>query len=943
VLWEPLSGPPVALTGFLAAAEGFFVGREPQLERLEGLWKEAGGGQPRAALLAGEPGVGKTRLAAQLAGRLHAQGALVLAGRCDEDLGVPYQPFVEALRHFVAGSRPEELPVALGRHAEELVRLVPELAERLPALGPPLRSDPETERYRLFDAVAAWLADAGGGSSALLVLDDLQWAAKPTLLLLHHLVRFPEPLPLLVVATYRDTEIGPGHALTQLLADLRRVERVERFPLTGLDETEVAAFVAEAVGRPLSPADETLPRAVWAETEGNPFFVAEVLRHLAESGLLASLEEKDRRLTNLALEKVGVPEGVREVVGRRLSRLSDDANRALSYASIIGVEFEAALVQAAGGFTEDVVLAALDEAVASRLVVEVPGAPDRCAFAHALVRATLEDRVTSVRRAALHRRVAEAIETVHARRLDDCLPALAHHFARAGGGVSSKAVEYATRAGDRAMDQLAFEAAAAHYEQALAALDATGEDERRRRGGVLVALGTARARGGDARAGDAFRSAGELARRVGDAEILAGAALGLADLWGLTGAVDEDRMSLLEEAREALGGGVSPLTAQVLGRLATELYFVPGSWDRRDRLSGEAVAVARRLDDPRTLALSLHARNYAVWAPGGATQRLTIGREIVDLARQCGDRELALHGHTWCQTALLELGDIATLDADLTAYEHVADELRQPRYRWYAATRRAMRILLAGDLDEGERLARTARTLGRDAGEPDAENVFGGQMFIVWQERPTREAIDHSDARCRTAEATAGADSFLTLALRLMWLLLAADTPATTEEAQADLARRLPSAVEHLDPTFYGMGWSIFAVLLTSAAVRMSALDVAGRLYDVLAPYAALVAQDCGAVAFHGAYAHHLGTLAATLERWDEADDHLAQAVAMHDRMGARAYLARSRVEWARMLLARRAPGDAARARDLLGQVRAAARDLGLSTTDRQAVVLEGR
>jgi eukaryotic-like serine/threonine-protein kinase len=425
---------------------------------------------------------------------------------------------------------------------------------------------------------------------------------------------------------------------------------------------------------------------------------------------------------------------------------------------------------------------------------------------------------------------------------------------------------------------------------------------------------------------------------MGDADVLAGAALGLADLWGFTGAVDENRMSLLEEAREALGGTISALTAQVLARLATELYFIPGSWDRRDTLSAQAVAVARRLGDSRTLAVSLHARNYAMWAPGGAAERLAIGREIVDLARQSGEGELVLHGHAWCQTALLELGDVAGLDVDLHAYERLADELRQPRYRWYAATRRAMRALLAGDLDEGERLARTARNLGTEAGEADVENVFGGQMFLVWQERPSQEGIDHGDARCRTAEATAGADSYIAIALRLMWLLLLANIPGRTEEAQADLARLLSSSVERLDPTFYGMGWSIFAVMLTSAAVRLSALEVAAQLYEQLLPLSGLNAQDCGAVGFHGAYSHHLGTLAATLARWDEADEHLADAAAMHDRMGARAFLARTRLEWARTLLARRRPGDAERGRELLGQTLGTARELGLANVERRAV-----
>src|SRR5438067_9611653 len=217
----------------LTAVGRVFVGRERELGQLEQLWKDAEAGERRLALLAGEPGVGKTRLAAELAGQVHTGGATVLAGRCDEDLGVPYQPFVEALRHFVEHTPPPHLGPGLGRHAGELARIHPDLAGRVPGLAPPLRSDPETERYRLFDAVAAWLAAVSGDHPVLLVLDDLQWATKPTLLLLRHVMRSPQPLHLLILGAYRDTELSHGHPLVEVLADFRRQVGVERLSLSG--------------------------------------------------------------------------------------------------------------------------------------------------------------------------------------------------------------------------------------------------------------------------------------------------------------------------------------------------------------------------------------------------------------------------------------------------------------------------------------------------------------------------------------------------------------------------------------------------------------------------------------------------------------------------------------------------------------------------------------
>jgi DNA-binding SARP family transcriptional activator len=919
----------VPLPSLLTDMGPIFVGRDRELELLEQLWKEAAEGELRAALLAGEPGVGKTRLAAEIAVRVHEQGALVLAGRCDEDLGVPYQPFVDALRQFLDHTPTAELWARLGRFGGELVRLVPDLSDRLPDLPPPLRSDPETERYRLFDAVAAWLAAVSAEVPILLVLDDLQWAAKPTLLLLRHVTRSSEAKRVLVLGTYRDTELDGNHPVIDLLADLRRQASVQRLALTGLDQAAVAALVEQASRRTLDDDLLVLARTIQGETQGNPFFVREVLRHLAETGGVDRPE--DGSSPRPPLEALGIPEGVRDVVGKRLARLSDETNHLLQVAAVVGAEFEPALL-AAGDTEEDRLISSLEEATAARLVAETDAG--RYRFAHALVRDTLYDQLSALRRMALHRRVAEAIETMYADHLDDHLAVLAHHFARAGA-ETSKAIEYATRAGDRAMSQLAFDAAAAHYEQALNGTERMAHDNSSRRGALLLALGEARARSGDPRAAEAYLSAVELARRSGDAELLARAALGMTDLWGLTGTVDDNRTSLLDEARAALGRTTSPLTAQLLARLATELYFVPGSWDRREALSAESIEAARRLGDPLTLASSLHARNYALWAPGGAEERLAIGREIVDLAHQGGDPELALHGHAWCQTALLELGDVAGLDVELAAYERLADELRQPRYRWYAATRRAMRVLLAGDLDRGERLVQEARDLGKEAGEADAENVFGGQMLVVWHERPCQEAIDHTDARYRVAETTLPEDSLLVLALRLWRLLLVLDTPRRNE-AEAELAPLLGFALEKLDPTYYGMGWSVFAVSLTTAAVRLSSCEEAATLYDLLLPHAGSNAQDCGAVAFLGAYSHHLGVLATTLAQWDRADEHLAAAAEAHERMGARAYLARTRLEWARMLFTRRKLGDVERGRKLLDQVLGAVRELGLPNVERQ-------
>jgi class 3 adenylate cyclase len=941
VLWERRSGPDIPLPSLLdRPGQQLFVGRDGEYEALRRVWKEAVGGQRGVVLVRGEPGVGKTRFALELARAVHADGALVLAGRCDEDLGVPYQPFVEALRHFVdhAGDW-TDLPARLGRYRGDLGRLVPDLPERVPELGPPLRSDPDSERYRLFEAVAAWLAEAGAGAPVLLVLDDLHWAAKPTLLLLRHLVRSTEPVPLLVVATYRDSDLAKGHPLVELLADLHREERVERFALSGLDEEAVRAYCEAAAGHELTGPELDVARAVHAETAGNPFFLGEVLSMLQESEALVRRE--GRWVSERAIEDLGIPEGVREVVGRRLLRLSEGANQMLRLAAVVGPEFDLDVLRAADGFTGDSLLDALEEAVGARLVAEVPARAGRFRFAHALVRATLYDELSSVRRKALHGRVANAVEAVRGSApLDEYLPALAHHFVAAGtAGDTGKAVEYARRAGDQAVAQLAFEPAVTFYDRALACLDTEpGQDDGGMRGELLLARGAARARSGDQGAWDDFVVAADLARGRSDPAALGAAALGLADVWMMSWYhSDQVRIDLLDDALAAQGDTHSALRARLAAQLASEMYWVPGSLPRRQALAAESVAVARRLGDPVALAACLDSATFAVWVPGRPQGRRAAGEEIVSLAERMGDPELALKGHAWCHIASLEESDITALDDAQAAYERCAEELRQPRYRWYALTRRTMRALLAGDLDTGEGLAREALAIGRRTGEGDAQSIFGCQMSLVWQERPDSEAFDFFEAMRERFEKTPPKEGRIYTALaHLVTLALGA---GREDAARTELDRLAEVGVDHMAPSLL---WSGAAAGFAVGLARVGSESEMAALYRVVLPYAGVNAMCGGAVSFWGSLSHHLGVLATRLGLWNEAQGHLAQAEAVHEGLGARVWLARTQLEQATLLAARKRPQDAARRAALLAEVLVVADDLGLPVVAQRAGELAG-
>ncbi|MEY2433000.1 MAG: hypothetical protein QOC92_2725, partial [Acidimicrobiaceae bacterium] len=389
-------------------------------------------------------------LAGEWSRHAYEQGAIVLYGRCDEDLGAPYQPFAEALRSLIPSLGASRLRGLRG--AEALLSLVPGLTDVLPDLAAPTRADPDTERYALFDAVVAVLGVASTSAPVVLILDDLHWAAKPTLLLLRHLLRFGEHARVQIVGTYRSTDLDRSHPLAAMLADLHRDGSATRLQLSGLDEVDVSAYVAEA-----GYDDEELARALASVTGGNPFFLIEALRHVDESGG--------------RWDPSTLPQGVREAVSRRLSRLPAETNKALAAAAVVGSRFALDLVERVVG---DDLVDAFDEACKAGIVIEEPGG--RYRFNHAIVRQSLLAELASVRRMRLHQSIATTLESEPGAD-DELLADLAHHyFECAWAGNAAKAVDYCRRAADQAMSRLAYEGAADLYDRAVHALEEVDEE-----------------------------------------------------------------------------------------------------------------------------------------------------------------------------------------------------------------------------------------------------------------------------------------------------------------------------------------------------------------------------------------------------------------------------------------------------------------------------------
>jgi class 3 adenylate cyclase len=474
VLWTPSAAAAFDLPPPLVAAPRYpYVGRERERESLREHWKRAAIGERRLVLIGGEPGIGKTRIARELAMEAHAEGAIVLYGRCDSEALIPYQPFVETLRQYVDACPPSELREQIGDVGADIARLVPDLSAKVPELQAAPGEDAEVVRYRLFRSVSRLFGAAASIAPVFVVLDDLHWADAPTLALLKHVVR-GEPAPILVVATYRDVEVGRRHPLAEVLALLHREHIGERLALRGLSEGEVVSFIAVAAEHELDSAAEAFARALHSETHGNPFFIEEILLHLVESGRLFQ-DERGRWRSNVrTIEALDIPDGIREAVERRVARLSDDADIALAQAAVLGPDFSYDVLRQMTGMDDDRLLGALEEALNAQLLVEV-GEGAAYTFTHALVRQVLYETPAVPRRQRLHARAAQAIEAVHG---EDTPPgAVALHYRAAGPAADpQKAIDTSLAASRAASAVFAYEDAAAHLDAALQLMDVHRSD-----------------------------------------------------------------------------------------------------------------------------------------------------------------------------------------------------------------------------------------------------------------------------------------------------------------------------------------------------------------------------------------------------------------------------------------------------------------------------------
>jgi tetratricopeptide (TPR) repeat protein len=759
-----------------------------------------------------------------------------------------------------------------------------------------LSQDPDIARFQLFDSVTALVKHAAQLQPLMVVLDDLQVADTASLLLLQFVAGVVGDERILLVATYRDTDPALRDPLAETVADLMRSRAVSRVSLRGIAEADAPRFIEAATG--VEPP-AALAQAVHHETEGNPLFLMEVSRVLLDEGKLGADAGEAAR--------VPVPRSVRDVIERRVRPFSDESLHVLRLASVLGREFGIDALAALTALPESAVLELLQRPMEEQILVELPDNRTRMRFGHVIIRECLYEGIPRAQRREFHRKALATLETSYGGHSQPHLSELAHHaYEGAIAGDEDKVIAYAQRAGDQALSLLAYEEAARLYRLALDSIDQSPNGDPTRRCEILLGLGDALTRAGDeAAAKSIFLLAAACARAIDRNDHLARAALGYAarHAWGRA-AGDKQLIPLLESGVDAVGEHDSVLRARLLARLAGALR------DRlqrepRETYAQEAVAVARRLNDPSALAYALDGFFGATWRPDNPlSERMAVADEIVRIGEAAGDPEIELWGHVDRTVTFIELGDLRSAGDEVRAVQGTGGELRQPELRWLGAGMAAVLALVRGQFDDAEALVETALESGQRSRPGDALPTYAGQMFQLRREQGRLDEIEDLVERAaqeyewypffRCARAIIDVECGRQLRAR-----------AELDALGADAFARLP----------FDNYWVTNMSLLGEVAHLLGDVDAAAAIYEQLVPYSSRNAyappEGCT-----GSVSRVLGLLARTLARPDDAARHFEDALTQNERMGARPWVARTQYAFGSMLgdsddAAQRARGNA--------------------------------
>jgi class 3 adenylate cyclase/tetratricopeptide (TPR) repeat protein len=892
-----------------------FVGRESERAELRRLMDAARSGHGSLVMIGGEPGAGKTRIAQELVAEADRHGFLTLTGHCYEMEGAPpYIPFVEILQSIIRTVEPHMLLDALGSAAPEAAKLVPELRERATKIPEPRKLAPEQERLYLFNTLRDFFERLASQRPVLLTFEDLHWADESTMLLLQHIAQKSGEMALLVVGTYRDTELDVARSLAKALEEMLRQRLAYDIVLRRLSEADVAAMLR---GHSEHEPPTRLVELVYRETEGNPFFVEEIFKHFTEEEKL--FDAKGGWRSELEIDEAEVPRGIRLVIGRRLERMSEECRRMLTAAAIIGRSFSFDLLDELANLDEDSLYDSIEAAERAQLIrSKRERGKARFIFSHELIRQTLVSSLSLPRRQRAHLRVAETVERLSADALEEHAADLAYHFYQ-GDGDSEKIVTYSAMAAERATSQTAYGEAVEQYQRALQALEQERPVDELRRCNVLLALGHAHASAGDpSRAKETFRQILQFARKLKAPEQFAEATLGLCRFWLSGNVLDAELLAMMDEALTHLSEEDSALRAALLARLACVSEQLGD--ERRLALSEQALAMARRVGDAKALWYALWSGIWNQWTRS-LEQRISLATELMELEEREGSPEGVTLGPAFLCHVHLVGSDIAAFDDTLGILKSRATETAHPRTMWIVKIIESAIAVMRGRFEEAESLASECLALGQKVDKVNAGEHFGAIRYAVRHLQGRLVELDE-DYRKRT-ERFSDVPSYIA---HIAHLHLVIEREQETRKEYERLASDNFAGV--------GKGAGMLGTMMHLSEVATAFGDVrrAATLYDMLHPYAdclivfGLYTLCCGSAS------HWLGLLAATLKRWNDSILHFEHSIEINTRIGARPFLARSQHEYARMLIERNESGDRDKARIFLTEATATYRELGMPT-----------
>lgn len=861
------------------------VGRERELGDLETALAEACTGRGRPFLLAGEPGIGKTRLAEAMAESAQTKGMLPLWGRCWETSGAPvFWPWVQILRALIDVRGWTGLQTKAGGATQWLAQILPELREVLSDSVSPQAAESEKARFALFDAISTFLRNAASEGPIVIVVEDLHASDKASLLLFEFVAEVIADAQILLLGTYQEVAAHQRPEVEKLVGTLSR--KRPSLTLRGLDTEHLALLVEHYVG---DQWPDEMVRALHSTTDGNPFFGSEVMRMLDAEGRLRT-PNGGRGNGGRGQTQFPLPDTVRETVQRRFAPLGPRALDALRTAAVIGREFRLATLERA--VAQEGLIEPLSEAVEAGLLMEVEGSIGQFRFTHNLIRDTLYLDLSTSERVRLHRVVGEALEQRYGGATEH-LAELAYHFAEAApGGDSARAFDFAVKAAREAKRLFAYEQAADLFQLAID-LSELLEPNPRRTAELLLDRGLAVARYDDLAALDALLTAAEAARAIGDAKLHAHAALAIRAFPRGIGVVDEQPSSVLAESLELLPETEEALRAQVQARLAASLYYWPSAEERRKKLVEQAIETARRVDDPATLASVLYNGQLVTWGPDTTERDLAWMDEVLRLNELLNDPHLDLVARNRRIDLLVELGDLVEADRTLRSLELTSTRGgADPRTDTYVCLQRARRAIIAGSYAEAERLNDQATASAKRLRDRTLVSLARIQMLALrWQE----ERIGEIEKEVR--QGASGNAAFAWPA----FLVMICCRLGYDDEARTELELLGRNGFEDL-PRYDG--WIIAMAVLSEACAHLGDVARATKIYELLLPFADRNVTISQTV-FAGPVARFLGILAGVRQDWDAAEKHFRRTREAAERMNAPGVLLQSALAEAQTLAKR--------------------------------------